>query len=76
MAYEKASVENIPKVLFTTLPPKGEFGGRCNNPQCFNIGADWHSQTSDRYYCDECARELNEGCLTQGKPKACKLRLA
>ena len=58
-----------------TLPGKGEYHGLCNNPDCDNTGADWYSRGSCLYYCDACARAINEQCLAMGKRKVCELHL-
>ena len=55
------------------LRPRGEFGGRCNNAVCGNTGADWLNRASGQYYCDDCARRLNENCLILGIRKLCEL---
>jgi len=57
------------------LSRRGVYGGRCNNDYCYRDGADWHSRASGHYYCDECARVINEMCLAQGTRKICELRL-
>lgn len=54
-------------------PRKGEFGGVCNTQSCAHTGADWYSRSSGKYYCDACARQLNETCLAQGARKICEL---
>jgi hypothetical protein len=54
-------------------PQKGAFGGGCNTQTCAHSGADWYSRSSGKYYCDECARQLNEACLAQGARKTCEL---
>ena len=54
-------------------PIRGEYGGACGTYTCANTGADWRSRSSGKYYCDTCARELNEACLAQGTPKICQL---
>ena len=55
------------------LPRRGEFGGRCNNALCSGGGADWYNKASGHYYCDDCARRINETCLEQGRRKLCEL---
>ena len=50
---------------------KGEYRGTCT--ACDNAGADWYSRGSYMYYCDACARHINEQCLATGKRKACEL---
>lgn len=54
-------------------PKKGEFGGACNTQSCAHADADWYSRSSGKYYCDACARQLNEACLAQGSRKVCEL---
>ena len=61
--------------LLRVLKQRGAFGSRCNNELCDNGGADWFSRASGQYYCDECARAINEMCLAQGTRKLCELRL-
>jgi len=58
---------------FNGSPGKGDFGGVCNTQSCAHAGADWYSRTSGKYYCDACARQLNEACLAQGARKVCEL---
>lgn len=55
------------------LPRRGEYGGRCNNALCACTGADWFNRASGQYYCDDCARWINETCLKQGMRKLCEL---
>jgi hypothetical protein len=55
------------------LPRRGEFGGPCNNAACQNAGADWLNRASGQFYCDDCARRLNENCLNLGIRKLCEL---
>ena len=52
---------------------RGTRGGLCANHACANAGADWYNRGSTLYYCDECARHINEHCLTLGTRKACEL---
>ena len=40
---------------------------------CAHADADWYSRSSGKYYCDACARQLNEACLAQGSRKVCEL---
>lgn len=54
-------------------PLKGQYRGECERKACTNHGADWYNKSSGKYYCDECARALNEICLDQGAPKLCEL---
>jgi hypothetical protein len=61
--------------LLATLPKRGVLGGLCSNRRCKNEGADWYNRTSGLYYCDDCARHLNEQCLAEGTRKVCELRL-
>ena len=60
--------------LLTSLPRRGEHGGPCANKRCRHTGADWFNRGSGLYYCDECARRVNEQCLASGKRKVCELQ--
>ena len=57
------------------LPHKGEYGGRCHHVTCSNPGADWYNKSSGKYYCDSCARSINQMCLQQGQTKLCELHV-
>jgi hypothetical protein len=59
----------------STLPRRRTFGGQCFHVTCTNIGADWYNKGNSRYYCDRCARGINEDCLEQGQTKLCELQL-
>lgn len=54
---------------------RGAFGGQCFHVTCQTTGADWFNRLDHRYYCDECARRINEGCLAEGLTKVCELHL-
>lgn len=56
-------------------PRKGEYGGQCYQVTCRNSHAEWYNKGSGRYYCDECARAINEMCLDEGMPKLCELHI-
>ena len=58
-----------------TLPAKGEYGGQCQHHSCSQTGADWYNRSSGKYYCDPCARAINELCLHQAMPKLCELHI-
>jgi len=60
---------------FYGTPLRGEYGGRCNNALCDCTGADWYNKGSGKYYCDDCARRINESCLEQGRGKLCELHV-
>ena len=64
---------NIPG--FMPVPAeRGAHGGLCGNSKCANAGADWYNRGSNLYYCDECARQINEDCLMLGTRKSCELQ--
>lgn len=65
----------VERWLHSVSQRRGQYGERCNNELCNNRGADWYSRASGQFYCDECARRINEMCLAQGTPKLCGLRL-
>jgi hypothetical protein len=60
---------------FYGTPLRGEYGGRCNNALCNCTGADWYNKGSGKYYCDDCARRINESCLEQSRSKLCELHI-
>lgn len=62
-----------PEAALFAMPGKGEYHDPCNNPACDNTGADWYNRGSSMYYCDACARQINEQCLATGTRKACEL---
>ena len=49
----------------------GDFGGRCFRAICRNTGASWHHRTADRYYCEDCALDINLACKMKGEPALC-----
>ncbi|HUR41492.1 MAG TPA: hypothetical protein VM240_10035 [Verrucomicrobiae bacterium] len=57
------------------LPLKGEYGGQCYHLTCTRGSADWYNKSSGRYFCDPCARAINEICLAQGQKKLCELHV-
>ncbi|MGH8480943.1 MAG: hypothetical protein ACREXU_11870 [Gammaproteobacteria bacterium] len=59
--------------LLLIAPRRGEHHGLCANPACANAGADWYNRGSCVYYCDGCARRINEQCLAAGTRKVCEL---
>jgi len=79
MAYEDTwwnhQGATLPESVLPIGPRRGDFGGRCANRRCTTEGADWYNRGSGLYYCDECARHINERCLELGQRKACELRL-
>lgn len=38
---------------------KGEFLGSCNRSACLRPGANWYNHSTRKYYCRNCAHELN-----------------
>lgn len=40
-------------------PGKGLYDGRCNRMACQQPGAVWYNHSTRKYYCEECAHELN-----------------
>ena len=78
MAYEDTwwnyQGATVAENLLLVTPRRGERGGLCANRACRNSGADWYSRGSCVYYCDACARRLNEQCLAQGTRKVCELQ--
>ena len=40
-------------------PDKGKKGGRCNVTACQKPGAMWFNKSTEAYYCEDCAREIN-----------------
>lgn len=65
----------LPETVLPVGVRRGEYGGRCGNSRCNSDGADWYNRGSGLYYCDACARQINERCLELGQRKACELRL-
>jgi hypothetical protein len=49
----------------------GDFGGRCFRAICRNVGASWHHRTARRYYCEDCAADINLACKLKGEPVLC-----
>lgn len=52
---------------------RGEYDGRCNNALCSGIGARWYNVASTEYYCEDCARRINQECRQQGRRLLCEL---
>jgi hypothetical protein len=44
-------------------PEKGEKGGECNRTACTTPDARWYNQYTQRWYCDACAKRINQ-CST------------
>jgi hypothetical protein len=49
----------------------GDFGGRCFRATCRATGASWHHRRADRYYCEDCATDINLACRIKGVPPLC-----
>lgn len=43
----------------TNKPDKGDYAGSCNRTACQRPGASWFNHSTRRYYCVDCAWELN-----------------
>ena len=56
-------------------PRRGEYGGPCSNVLCDGLGADWYNRKVGAYYCDICARRINQACLKLGVTKHCELHI-
>lgn len=41
-------------------PQKGDRGGECNRTVCENENAQWFNHSTRAWYCEDCARQLNE----------------
>jgi hypothetical protein len=39
---------------------KGKFGGSCNRAECQESNALWFNHSTQAYYCEHCARQLND----------------
>lgn len=57
---------------------KGEKGGSCNRHACQKPGAWWFNRSTERFYCEDCARLINDYPPTQrdsmrlyGDPRLC-----
>lgn len=68
-------LEPLVPVLGSHETRKGTFGGQCFHVTCRHSGADWFNQRNERYYCDSCARAINDDCAQQGVPASCELHL-
>lgn len=47
--------------------PVGIYGGVCNRTACRRVPATWWNRGSRMYYCQSCARKINQYC-TPGEP--------
>jgi hypothetical protein len=54
-------------------PMRGEHHGRCNNALCTEVDARWYNVASTLYYCNDCARRINERCRQLGGREICEL---
>lgn len=59
---------------------KGELGGSCNRRACQAPGANWFNRSTEKHYCESCARLINDYGPTQrdsmrlyGSPLLCVL---
>ncbi len=46
--------------VFCRPPEKGDRGGTCNRTICENENAQWFNHSTRAWYCEDCARTLNE----------------
>ena len=72
--HERKTASAVARWLHSRMH-RGQQGGRCSNELCDAWGAQWLSRASGSYYCDECARRINDMCLMQGTRKICEFRL-
>lgn len=42
------------------LPEKGNKGAECNRTACTTSPADWYNQYTQRWYCETCAKRINQ----------------
>ena len=49
----------------------GTLGGECFRATCHKIGADWFHRGAGRYYCADCAADINLACRLKGEPPIC-----
>jgi len=40
-------------------PDKGKMNGSCNRFACQAPGATWYNHSTERYYCERCALDIN-----------------
>lgn len=52
-------------------PKRGQFGGACAQAGCTNGTANWLNRASGDYYCEGCARAVNEICAAEGRAALC-----
>ena len=64
-----------PHFFPSEAPRKGAFGSGCFHLTCRNADARWFNTDNCRYYCDSCARGINQTCAEQGRSAACNLRI-
>ena len=38
---------------------KGAQGGECNRTVCRNTDAQWFNRSTEKFYCEDCAEEIN-----------------
>lgn len=55
------------------IPRRGSRGGRCFHLTCRNHGANRLNRLDGRYYCGECARQIDELCRAGNVPRDCEL---
>jgi len=50
---------------------KGAEGGLCNRSACQAPGATWYNASTMKYYCEDCAREINKWSLKDDGFRIC-----
>jgi hypothetical protein len=59
-------------LMVATMPlDKGKHGGACNRGACNERPADWWNPHMAAYYCEGCAKKINES-LAASKLKLCE----
>jgi hypothetical protein len=70
----KQRAANEPRFLVLSANNLGTLGGKCFRALCTTTGASWYHARHRRYYCAQCAAEINEQCWRQGEVPACVRR--
>lgn len=52
-------------IEFKHVDLKGVFNGNCNREACQSPGATFYNFSTERYYCQSCARLINDANRTQ-----------
>lgn len=62
---------NFDKSDAVNLVPKGEFSGECNRTACKTKNAQWFNKITQAYYCDRCARMINQSSNQSNQGDLC-----